>query len=94
MLFRSKKDMILSETAFNRLKDNWPEFRLLFYLGIVGLLFFIIIIALEFTGIGGAGFRSYRPVELELAKVGLVTSFIALGLLNIHIVNMLVGAGE
>ncbi len=91
----TKKDMILSETAFSRLKSNWPKFRYLFYIGVIELSFFIIIIVFEFMGqIGGKGFRANYPVEIELAKVGLVTSFIAFGLFNIHIVNLLLGGGE
>jgi len=91
----TKKDMILSETAFSRLTSNWPKFKTLFYTGVVGLTFFIIIVALEFAGqINGAGFHTFRPAEIELAKVGLVTSFIAFSLLNIYLVNILIGGGE
>ncbi|MFV2040535.1 MAG: hypothetical protein ACC644_00905 [Candidatus Hydrothermarchaeales archaeon] len=91
----TKKDMILSETAFSRFKNSWPKFKSLFYIGFIGLSFFIIIVAFEFMWqIGGSGFRADYHVEFEIAKVGLLTTVIAFGLLNIHIVRILLGGGE
>ncbi len=91
----TKKDMILSDTAVGRLKDNWPKFRITFILALLAMFFFFILVIIELLEVEtGNSLRSIYTIEVEIVKVAIVTTLIMVGLLNLVIVKDLIGGGK
>jgi hypothetical protein len=90
-----KRKELLSDAAASKLRLQWSKFTIVFYLGLVAMVLFLILLATEIVEAGtGAVFRSLYPVQTEWIKVSLVFVLFFVNLTNLYILLKLVGGGE
>jgi hypothetical protein len=90
-----RKDMILSDTAASRIMERWREFKAAFFLGILGILFYLALILLEFIDVEqGLPFRSTHPLASEYISLFLIVDMVFLNLVSLHIVYKVFGGGK
>jgi hypothetical protein len=89
----SKKKMLVSETAITRIKTNWSEFKTTFYFGVIGMVFFLLLISLELLEIEQhAVFHTKYPVLVEWLQILMVGAVIIVNGLSIHLIRKLTGS--
>lgn len=85
-----KKDMILSDTAINRLKKNWLRFRIAFFSGFLVMILFLALLTIETIEVEtGVPFRSLYPHVSSWLKVGMVFFLVLANIINLQIVKHL-----
>jgi hypothetical protein len=91
----SKKEKILSDTAISRVKAKWFEFKVAFYLGLLGLIFFLMLLLTEIIEVEReVVIRSSFSGGTDLLILTILLCMILVNGLGLHIVFFLTGGGE